>query len=307
MRQTATGALAAGLLGGISEPSLYGIHLRFKKIYPRMLVGCFAGGLTIAILGSPFGGVRTSAFAFTSLLTIPVFSPMWVYAIAIAVAFVVAMMLIIITDYRTPEQKEESRLAREAEEREHALHPHGHRDATAGAVAATGAGTAAAASAAPVAVLDAQATTFVGAPMAGQVVTLDEVEDKVFASRALGEGVGIRPDNGRVVAPVGGTLATVTKTGHAFGLKTDDGVEVLVHVGIDTVQMKGDGFSVKVAKGDRVNVGDVLADVDLDAVRTAGFDTTTIVTVTNTKAMASVTPLAGQSVSAGDPVIDVVR
>ena len=307
MRQTATGALAAGLLGGISEPSLYGIHLRFKKIYPRMLVGCFAGGLTIAILGSPFGGVRTSAFAFTSLLTIPVFSPMWVYAIAIAVAFVVAMMLIIITDYRTPEQKEESRLAREAEEREHALHPHGHRDATAGAVAATGAGTAAAASAAPVAVLDAQATTFVGAPMAGQVVTLDEVEDKVFASRALGEGVGIRPDNGRVVAPVAGTLATVTKTGHAFGLKTDDGVEVLVHVGIDTVQMKGDGFSVKVAKGDRVNVGDVLADVDLDAVRTAGFDTTTIVTVTNTKAMASVTPLAGQSVSAGDPVIDVVR
>lgn len=109
MRQTATGALAAGLLGGISEPSLYGIHLRFKRIYPRMLVGCFAGGLTIAILGTPFQGVKTQAFAFTSLLTIPVFSPMWVYAIAVAVAFTVSMVLIIVTDYRTPEQRAEAR------------------------------------------------------------------------------------------------------------------------------------------------------------------------------------------------------
>ena len=109
MRQTATGALAAGLLGGISEPSLYGIHLRFKRIYPRMLVGCFAGGLTIAILGTPFQGVKTQAFAFTSLLTIPVFDPMWVYAIAIAVAFTVSMVLIVITDYRTPEQRAEAR------------------------------------------------------------------------------------------------------------------------------------------------------------------------------------------------------
>ncbi len=109
MRQTATGALAAGLFGGISEPSLYGIHLRFKRIYPRMLVGCFAGGLTIALLGAPFGGVKTQAFAFTSLLTIPVFNPMWVYAIAIAVAFATAMTLVVISDYRTPEQKAAAR------------------------------------------------------------------------------------------------------------------------------------------------------------------------------------------------------
>ncbi|MCB0892716.1 MAG: PTS transporter subunit EIIC, partial [Propionibacteriaceae bacterium] len=107
VRQTAIGALAAGLLGGISEPSLYGIHLRYKRIYPRMLVGCAVGGVTIGILGWIFGTVKTGAFAFTSLLTIPVFSPMWVYAISIAAAFVVAMMLVIISDYRTPEQKAE--------------------------------------------------------------------------------------------------------------------------------------------------------------------------------------------------------
>ncbi|UJF17359.1 PTS transporter subunit EIIC [Vibrio sp. SS-MA-C1-2] len=105
MRQTSVGALAAGLFGGISEPSLYGIHLRFKRVYSRMLPGCVAGGLVIATLGSHYNGVTTKAFAFTSLLTIPVFNPMWVYATAIAVAFIVPMALIFFFDYRTPEEK----------------------------------------------------------------------------------------------------------------------------------------------------------------------------------------------------------
>ncbi|MDO5746681.1 MAG: PTS transporter subunit EIIC [Actinomycetaceae bacterium] len=107
MRQTATGALAAGLLGGISEPSLYGIHLRFKRIYPRMLVGCFVGGVIVGVLG----GVKTQAFAFTSLLTIPVFEPIWKYSIAITAAFFTALILVYISDYRTPEQREAARLA----------------------------------------------------------------------------------------------------------------------------------------------------------------------------------------------------
>ena len=114
MRQTSIGALAAGLFGGISEPSLYGIHLRFKKVYSRMLPGCFAGGLVIAILGSAYGGVKTTAFAFTSLLTIPVFNPMWVYAVAIAVAFIVPFALIVALDYRTPEEKTSAQMAAKA-------------------------------------------------------------------------------------------------------------------------------------------------------------------------------------------------
>ncbi|HJC71103.1 MAG TPA: PTS transporter subunit EIIC, partial [Candidatus Brachybacterium intestinipullorum] len=114
MRQTATGALAAGLFGGISEPSLYGIHLRFKRIYPRMLVGCLAGGLIVGLLG----GVNTGVFAFTSLLTIPVFDPMLTYVIAIAVAFVVAMVLVYVSDYRTAEQRAEADAARDAAEAE---------------------------------------------------------------------------------------------------------------------------------------------------------------------------------------------
>lgn len=111
MRQTATGGLAAGLLGGISEPSLYGIHLRFKRIYPLMLVGCLVGGL---IQGFGGGQVHTNAFVFTSLLTIPAFDRLGLYTLSIGGAFLVAMLLVIFFDYRTPEQRAEAKAAKAA-------------------------------------------------------------------------------------------------------------------------------------------------------------------------------------------------
>ena len=301
VRQTAIGALAAGLFGGISEPSLYGIHLRYKRIYPRMLVGCAVGGVTIGILSWIFTptvpdgpvGVTTGAFAFTSLLTIPVFNPMWIYAISIAAAFVVAMMLVIASDYRTPEQKAEFDEMKAQEAADLAL------------AAAPAAAVPPAAPAAGGGVATLVATRTVTAPVAGEVVALTDVNDKVFASKALGDGVGIVPSDGHVVAPVAGTLVTVADSGHAFGVKTDDGVEVLVHVGIDTVQLEGKGFHVDVAKDQRVEAGDLLATVDLDVVKEAGYDTTTIVVVINTATLKSVTPAAPGSVQLGDSVIDV--
>ncbi|WHP17411.1 glucose PTS transporter subunit IIA [Cellulomonas sp. ES6] len=310
MRQTATGALAAGLLGGISEPSLYGIHLRFKRIYPRMLVGCLVGGVIIGVLG----GVDTQAFAFTSLLTIPVFDPMPVYAIAVAAAFAVSMVLVIVSDYRTPEQRAEAAAARAQAEADLALEaaaPAAAPAATSPSAASPAASpaatvTATATAAAPAAVALATApTTVVASPVAGELVPLAQVADPVFASQALGEGVGVVPTSGEVVAPVAGELVTVADTGHAFGIKTADGVEVLVHVGIDTVRMAGEGFAVAVAKGQHVAVGDRLATVDLDAVRAAGFDTTTVVTVLNSRALTSVSPRPAGSVVPGDAVVDV--
>ncbi|MDO5533159.1 MAG: glucose PTS transporter subunit IIA [Propionibacteriaceae bacterium] len=294
MRQTATGALAAGLFGGISEPSLYGIHLRYKRIYPRMLAGCLAGGLTIGILGTLFTsgdvrGVTTGAFAFTSLLTIPVFNPIWIYVVSIAIAFVVAMVAVMFSGYKDPEAPVEELSATEA--------------TSAPAVTAP----ATTAPAAPA----ASGTSEVFSPVAGTVVSLDDVEDKVFTSRTLGEGVGVIPANGQFVSPVSGTVATVTKTAHAYGIKTDAGLEVLVHIGIDTVRMKGEGFTSRVEKGQQVTAGDPLADVDLDAVRAAGFDTTTMVTITNTKALRTaggeVHPLAGRDAAVGEAIIQVTR
>ena len=302
MRQTSLGALAAGLLGGVSEPSLYGIHLRYKLIYKRMLVGCFAGGVVIAVLswlfpsvtaaGESVRGVTTNAFAFTSLLTIPVFSQMWVYAVSIAVSFIVSMVLIIMLDYRTPEQKAEMNAASES-------------DGT--TVEAAPADAAPVATATATATATAVRTTTVGAPVAGHVVSLDDAGDPVFASRALGEGVGIQPTDSTVVAPVSGVLQTVAETGHAFGLKTDDGIEVLVHVGIDTVKMNGEGFHVAVSANQRVNAGDTLVTVDFDKVKEAGYSTTTLMTVLNTAALAGVTPKTGVDVQAGQEVLDIQR
>lgn len=312
MRQTALGALAAGLLGGVSEPSLYGIHLRYKLIYKRMLVGCGLGGVVIAILGWLFPsvtaagqtvhGVTTTAFAFTSLLTIPVFNQMWVYAVSIAVSFLTSFLLIITFDYRTPEQKAEV-LARAAANQKTAV----------SSVEAKGVAPAAATATATVAATKTEApaaaatTTVVNAPVAGHVISLDETGDPVFASRALGEGVGIQPADSTVVAPVSGVLQTVAETGHAFGIKTDDGVEVLVHVGIDTVKMNGEGFDVKVKANEHVNAGDSLVVVDFDKVKEAGYSTTTLMTVLNTVAFASVTPKTGVDVKAGESVIDIQR
>lgn len=308
MRQTALGALAAGLLGGVSEPSLYGIHLRYKLIYKRMLVGCGLGGVVIAILGWLFPsvtaagqtvhGVTTTTFAFTSLLTIPVFNQMWVYAVSIAVSFLTTFLLIITFDYRTPEQKAEV-LARAAADQKAAV------SSVEAEGAAPAVATAAATAAAKTEATVAATTTVVNAPVAGHVISLDETGDPVFASRALGEGVGIQPADSEVVAPVSGVLQTVAETGHAFGIKTDDGVEVLVHVGIDTVKMNGEGFDVKVKANEHVNAGDTLVVVDFDKVKEAGYSTTTLMTVLNTVAFASVAPKTGVDVKAGESVIDI--
>ena len=336
MRQTSGSALAAGLLGGISEPSLYGIHLRYKKIYPRMLVGCFTGGLTIAILGTPFGGVKTNAFVFTSLPTVFVFDPMWVYLIAIAVAFFTSFFVIFLTDYRTPEEKaealERARLAREGKEQElidaaldtsSTVSP-AAAESTSGDAAPAAAGVATAAPAAAStatdsgddAVADADAdaagaadavTVDIAAPVAGEVVAQEAIKDPAFAAGALGQAVGVIPTDGTIVAPVAGKVISVAKTGHAYGIKTDEGVEILVHIGIDTVQMDGDGFTPRVEKKQRVEAGEPLADVDFAAVDTAGFDPTVITSVVNSKKMTRIDDIAPGHVTPGQSLLQVTK
>lgn len=290
MRQTSGSALAAGLLGGISEPSLYGIHLRYKKIYPRMLVGCFAGGLTIAILGTPFGGVKTGAFVFTSLPTMFVFDPVWVYMLAIAVAFVTSFLIIFITDYRTPEEKAEA-LARAAAARNEV------NEATEDAEEVAPAQVAA----------EQTSQSSVLAPIAGEVVAMEALSDAAFASGALGQAVGVTPANGTltVVAPAAGKVISVAKTGHAYGIKTDGGVELLVHIGVDTVKLGGEGFTPLVEKKQTVTAGDPLAEVDFAAVADHGVDTTVITTVVNSKKLSGVNDIADGTVAAGDPILDV--
>ena len=298
MRQTASGALAAGLFGGISEPSLYGIHLRFKRIYPLMLTGCVVGGLVIGI----GNGVTTNTFVFTSLLTIPVFTPTAVYGLGIAAAFITAFLMVVLFDYRTKEQKAQARAKKEAAKVGVSATPAAPAPVAAPAAAAP----AAAAPAAPEFSDEAKADLTLTAPMAGELVALSDVADEAFSAGALGPGIAVSPAaHAVVVAPCDGKVTVAFPTGHAYGLKSASGVQVLIHIGMDTVKLDGKGFTPRVAKGDVVRRGDVLAEVDWDVIREAGYDTITPMVVTNKKKFGTITPAAPGAVGIDDTVVTV--
>lgn len=314
MRQAATGALAAGLLGGISEPSLYGIHLRYRRIYPRMLVGCLTGGLIIG-LG---GGVKVSAFVFTSLLTIPAFDNIPLYAGAVLASFLVAMGLVIFSDYRTPEEKAAALAEREAVEPAVALAGVAAGGAAVGAafeseqsIALPVTDTPVETGAADVAAEPVPATPGLSAPVqivspaTGVAMPMAEIPDPVFSQGFVGQGIGVLPDEDTIYAPGDGVITVAQPTGHAFGITLDSGIELLIHVGLDTVKLDGRGFDVKVKAGEAIKAGDPLVTFDRAIITEAGYSLITPVLVTNPDDYGAVEQLATGSVGRGQAVIEV--
>lgn len=145
------------------------------------------------------------------------------------------------------------------------------------------------------------------APVAGKVINLKELKDAAFAEGALGTGLGILPTDGHFYAPVNGTVTTLFPTLHAIGITSDSGVEVLIHIGLDTVQLEGKGFKAHVKQGDHVSVGQPLVDVDLDVVKKAGYETQTPVVITNTRDLLDVLPVGEGNVTAGDEIIKIIN
>ena len=272
-KELAGPASLSGLLAGVTEPAIYGINLPRKLPFYFGIVGGAIGGA----LGAIAGGRVEQAGVFPSLIGVPAYlgTPNFIlWLIGVILAAVIAFTLTFLFGVKDDDAAGE---------------PDSPAALTAAEDDAAG----------------AEPTTAALAPVAGTATPLEKVADPVFSSGALGSGVGILPAEGRVVAPVAGTVVTAMDSGHAYGIKTDDGVEVLIHIGLDTVNLKGEGFSPKVSTGQRVDRGDPLVDVDLAAVREAGYDPTTILVVTNTASLAAVVPVVDGEVTTSTTVIEI--
>ncbi len=265
-------ALSAFL--GITEPAIFGVNLRFRKpFFLSLIAGAIGGGLA-SILGLAGTGNGITIIPGTMLYLGN--GQLLQYLLMVAVSFVLGFALTYMFGYED-EKEVASEVATERLVQEE----------TTGNI--------------PVA---PQSET-IQTPIVGDVVALENVNDPVFSSGAMGQGIAVKPSQGVVYAPADAEVSIAFATGHAYGLKTANGAEILIHVGIDTVTMNGEGFEQKVAQGDKVKAGDVLGTFDSSKIAAAGLDDTTMVIVTNTADYASVTPVASGSVVKGDAIIEV--
>ena len=265
-------ALSAFL--GITEPAIFGVNLRFRKpFFLSLIAGAIGGGLA-SILGLAGTGNGITIIPGTMLYIGN--GQLLQYLLMVAVSFALGFALTYMFGY-----EDEKEVATEVETERLV------QEETTGNI--------------PAALQNETLVT----PIVGDVVALADVNDPVFSSGAMGQGIAVKPSQGVVYAPADAEVSIAFPTGHAFGLKTTDGAEVLIHVGIDTVTMNGEGFEAKVAQGDKVKAGDVLGTFDSNKIAAAGLDDTTMVIVTNTADYASVAPVATGSVAKGDAVIEV--
>ncbi len=260
-------ALSAGL--GITEPAIFGVNLRYGKPFVLGLVAGAAGGWLASILGLAGTGFGITIIPGTLLY---LNGQVLQYIFMVLVTTGLGFGLTYAFGYKDAE--EEVTEAKEVVEANEAAAP----------------------------VLSDETIV---SPIVGQMVDLKDVNDPVFSSGAMGQGVAVKPSEGVVYAPADAEVTIAFATGHAYGLKTANGAEILIHVGIDTVSMNGDGFDQKVAQGDKVKAGDVLGTFDAAKIAAAGLDDTTMVIVTNTADYASVTPVAEGTVAKGDAVIEL--
>lgn len=271
LKAYALSALLPSLLAGVTEPIVYGISVKLKRPLIAQVIGGVVGG---AFIGAMHATVL--AYVFPAVTTLPAFATdTFVYfLIGIGLSFVISAVLTYILGFE--EQAEEPQSLEQPV-------------------------------AVPPAVSEATGHIEVKAPVSGQVIPLAEVSDAVFASEAMGGGVAIVPEDNKVHAPVSGVVTSIAKSKHAIGITSDEGFEILIHVGLNTVKLKGAPFEVLVQENQRVSEGELLMQFDRAAIEAAGFELTTPVIITSLNDFTSVTSVAQQHVLIREPLLMVSK
>lgn len=268
-------ALSAFL--GITEPVIFGVNLRFRKPFVLSLLAGALGGALSALLG--LAGTSNGITIIPGSMLYVGNGQLPQYLFMVAVSFALGFTFTYLFGYDdsmldTPVEAEgPSSQETQGEE--------------------------------PVEVATERADEKLRSPIVGEVVALSEVNDPVFSSGVMGQGIAVKPSKGVVYAPADAEIAIAFPTGHAYGLKTDNGAEILIHVGIDTVSLNGEGFEAKVSQGDRVRAGDIIGTFDSEVIAANGLDDTTMVIITNTMDYAEVTPIATGSVTNKTRVLEL--
>lgn len=268
-------ALSAFL--GITEPVIFGVNLRFRKPFVLSLLAGALGGALSALLG--LAGTSNGITIIPGSMLYVGNGQLPQYLFMVAVSFALGFMFTYLFGYDdsmldTPVEAE-GPSSQETQEEE------------------------------PVVATSERADEKLRSPIVGEVVALSEVNDPVFSSGVMGQGIAVKPSKGVVYAPADAEIAIAFPTGHAYGLKTDNGAEILIHVGIDTVSLNGEGFEAKVSQGDRVRAGDIIGTFDSEVIAANGLDDTTMVIITNTMDYAEVTPIATGSVTNKTRVLEL--
>ena len=269
--------ISAGFTGlmGITEPALYGVTLKYKRpLYAAMIGGGVAG------LYAGITGIHTYSSTTAGLLALPVyiggsgFGNVINAAITIVISMIVTAVATLLLGFDDPvEELAEETPAVEKKEEEQAP----------------------------------SMRIEIASPVKGTEIPLSEVKDEVFSKNIVGKGAAVIPSEGKVYSPVDGTVASVFDTKHAIGLVSEEGVEVLIHVGLDTVELGGQHFTAHVAQDDKVTKGQLLLEFDMDAIKAAGYDIVTPVVISNTDSYLDVLAADAGEINVGDMLITIVK
>lgn len=269
------GTVTLSAILGVTEPAIYGVFVKFRRPFIAVMIGGGLGGLFAGLTGVKAYSIAWGLFGLPAYIGKGDFMNLWLMVTAVIISFVgaaiAAYVLGIPAEDGVPSQ-------------ESAIKPKAVQ-------------------------VDSESrytTLFIDSVVDGKLVQLSEINDAAFSSGAMGKGVGIYPNVNQIASPITGTITAVFPTKHALGITGSNGVEVLVHIGIDTVELEGQFFDVLVKQGDSVKSGQPIVDVDFEKVKAAGYEIPVIIIITNTNEYLDIIPIADKDVKVNESVMNII-